>query len=50
MSVKTLGHWVDAVRTGGPSSSPSRKPVAEMERESAQRVARMPGSQWSARS
>jgi transposase len=37
MWVKTLGHWVNAVRTGGSSSSPSRKPVAEMESESAQR-------------
>jgi transposase len=33
MSVKTLGNWVDAARAGRPLSSPSRKPVGEMESE-----------------
>ncbi|QEO25365.1 transposase [Xanthomonas translucens] len=36
MSVKTLGNWVDAARAGHPCSSPSRKPVSEMESELAQ--------------
>jgi len=39
MSVKTLGDWVDAASAGRPFSSPSRKPVSEMESELAQRRA-----------
>jgi transposase len=33
MSVKTLGNWLDASRAGRPLSSPSRKPVSELESE-----------------
>lgn len=33
MSVKTLGNWLDASRAGRPLSSPSRKPVGELESE-----------------
>ena len=33
MSIKTLGHWLDASRAGRPLSSPSRKPISEVESE-----------------
>lgn len=33
MSVKTLSNWLDASRAGRPLSSPSRKPVSELESE-----------------
>jgi transposase len=33
MSVKTFGNWLDASRAGRPLSSPSRKPVSELESE-----------------
>lgn len=33
MSVKTLGHWLDASRTSRPLISLSRKPVSELESE-----------------
>lgn len=33
MSVKTLGNWLDASRAGRPLSSPTRKPVSELESE-----------------
>ncbi|WP_164972183.1 transposase [Luteimonas sp. YGD11-2] len=33
MSVKTLGNWLDASRSGRPHSSPGRKPVTDLESE-----------------
>ena len=33
MSIKTLGNWLDASRAGRPLSSPSRKPISEVESE-----------------
>lgn len=33
MSAKTLANWLGASRAGQPLSSPSRKPVSEMESE-----------------
>ena len=33
ISVKTLGNWLDASRTGRPVSSPSRTPVNDLESE-----------------
>ncbi len=33
MSVKTLGNWLDASRTGRPLSSPARQPVSDLESE-----------------